>query len=57
MELEGQIDEPFDAILFASSSGSTQVGLAHCFREMSTRVLGLDPRVVCLITRMRRQAQ
>jgi len=36
---------PFDAIVFASSSGSTQVGLTRYFLGSSTRVLGIacDP--------------
>lgn len=35
----------FDSILFASSSGSTHVGLGACFRGSDTRVLGIacDP--------------
>lgn len=38
-------DPPFDWLLFSSSSGSTQVGLCHGFRGLSTQVLGIlaDP--------------
>jgi D-cysteine desulfhydrase family pyridoxal phosphate-dependent enzyme len=45
MELQGQSEDAFDSVVFASSSGSTQVGLAHCFRDSSTKVLGVcsDP--------------
>lgn len=44
-ELEGQTDRPFDFIITASSSGSTQTGLAMWFRGSQTRVIGIacDP--------------
>ena len=44
-ELQAQITAPFDTIIFASSSGSTQVGLSYAFRNMPTRVVGVacDP--------------
>ena len=44
-ELAGQSGAPFDAIVHASSSGSTQVGLAARFAGSSTRVVGIaaDP--------------
>lgn len=44
LELQGQGVE-FDWIVFPTSSGSTQVGLAHAFRVTNTRVLGIacDP--------------
>ena len=40
-----EITEPFDSIVFASSSGSTHTGLAHGFRGSPTRILGIacDP--------------
>jgi D-cysteine desulfhydrase family pyridoxal phosphate-dependent enzyme len=43
-ELDAQT-EPFDTIVFASSSGSTHVGLAWHYRGRSTRILGIacDP--------------
>jgi D-cysteine desulfhydrase family pyridoxal phosphate-dependent enzyme len=45
LEVQRQQAEPFDWIVFASSSGSTHVGLAYSFRETATRVLGIcsDP--------------
>jgi len=50
-ELAEQSAEPFDWIVFASSSGSTQVGLAHWFRGTATRVLGVacdpEPEIAC----------
>jgi D-cysteine desulfhydrase len=41
----GKGEGEFDSIVFASSSGSTQVGLSHFFRRTSTKVLGIasDP--------------
>jgi 1-aminocyclopropane-1-carboxylate deaminase/D-cysteine desulfhydrase-like pyridoxal-dependent ACC family enzyme len=44
-ELKHQGEEPFERIVFGSSSGSTQVGLATSFFESETRVLGVacDP--------------
>lgn len=46
-ELQDQVqnDKAFDWIVFASSSGSTQVGLCHFFRGTNTKVLGIasDP--------------
>ena len=44
-EASKEITEPFDTIVFASSSGSTQTGLGHGFRGTGTRVLGIacDP--------------
>lgn len=40
-----ELEEPFDHIVFASSSGSTHVGLATAFAGTDTRVLGIavDP--------------
>ena len=40
-----EIQEPFDAVVFASSSGSTHTGLAYGFHGSDTRVLGIacDP--------------
>jgi D-cysteine desulfhydrase/L-cysteate sulfo-lyase len=45
VEAAKEIDEEFDAIVFASSSGSTHTGLAFAFADASTRVLGIacDP--------------
>lgn len=45
IELMGQLGEPFDWIVFASSSGSTQTGLARAFHGSTTKVLGIgcDP--------------
>lgn len=45
LEVQAQQEEPFDWIVFASSSGSTQIGLTYAFRELSTNVLGIcsDP--------------
>jgi D-cysteine desulfhydrase family pyridoxal phosphate-dependent enzyme len=44
-ELTTQTEEPFDWIVFASSSGSTQCGLARAFHGTSTKVQGIacDP--------------
>ncbi len=44
-EIENQTDLPFDAIVTASSSGSTQTGLAQWFAGSSTRIVGIgcDP--------------
>lgn len=44
-EIKKQAATPFDAIVFASSSGSTHTGLAQGFRDTSTRILGIacDP--------------
>ncbi|HJP83478.1 MAG TPA: D-cysteine desulfhydrase family protein [Fimbriimonadaceae bacterium] len=44
-ELQDQAAEPFDQIVVASSSGSTQVGLSQFFRTSRTRVIGIasDP--------------
>lgn len=44
-ELALQSEKDFDSIILASSSGSTQVGLAHYFKESQTRVVGVcsDP--------------
>jgi len=43
--LERQVDEPFDSVVTASSSGSTQTGLAMWFKGTDTRVIGIacDP--------------
>lgn len=40
-----EVDQQFDAIVFASSSGSTHTGLAFAFAGTSTRILGMacDP--------------
>lgn len=45
LEVQAQETEPFDWIVFASSSGSTQIGLTYAFRDTGTRVLGIcsDP--------------
>jgi D-cysteine desulfhydrase family pyridoxal phosphate-dependent enzyme len=45
LELQAQITEPFDWIVTASASGSTQTGLAYCFHGSATKVLGIacDP--------------
>ncbi len=45
LELQAQSLDAFDTIVFASSSGSTQVGLTHAFRSSKTQVLGVcsDP--------------
>jgi D-cysteine desulfhydrase family pyridoxal phosphate-dependent enzyme len=43
-EAAGEVAEqafPFDAIVVASSSGSTQTGLAYAFADSSTRVVGI----------------
>lgn len=44
-ELSHQSVRPFDAIVVASSSGSTQTGLTHWFHGTGTRVIGIacDP--------------
>jgi D-cysteine desulfhydrase family pyridoxal phosphate-dependent enzyme len=44
-ELKRQMEAPFDAIVFASSSGSTHTGLAHGFRGTPTVIRGVacDP--------------
>jgi D-cysteine desulfhydrase/L-cysteate sulfo-lyase len=44
-ELYEQAPPGFDSVVFASSSGSTQVGLAHWFRSSETDVIGIacDP--------------
>lgn len=44
-ELAAQSEEPFDAIVFASSSGSTQVGLAYAYAGTTTQPIGIacDP--------------
>jgi 1-aminocyclopropane-1-carboxylate deaminase/D-cysteine desulfhydrase-like pyridoxal-dependent ACC family enzyme len=44
-EMQAQNSKPFDAIVFASSSGSTHTGLALAFRGTSTRIVGVacDP--------------
>jgi 1-aminocyclopropane-1-carboxylate deaminase/D-cysteine desulfhydrase-like pyridoxal-dependent ACC family enzyme len=44
-EAAKEIDQEFDAIVFASSSGSTHTGLAFAYSERTTRVLGIacDP--------------
>jgi len=44
-ELSAQSPEPFDWIVAASSSGSTQTGLSHAFRGTPTKILGMasDP--------------
>lgn len=44
-ELEQQAEKPFDFVVTASSSGSTQTGLAMWFRGSATRVIGIacDP--------------
>ncbi|MDR3687844.1 MAG: D-cysteine desulfhydrase family protein [Fimbriimonas sp.] len=44
-EAAKEIDQAFDCIVFASSSGSTHVGLAYGFAGTSTRILGIacDP--------------
>ncbi|MBC8063857.1 MAG: pyridoxal-phosphate dependent enzyme [Chlorobia bacterium] len=45
-----EVGPDFDCIVFASSSGSTQVGLAHAFRDTKTKVLGVasdpEPEIV-----------
>ena len=45
-----ELGEDFDWIVFASSSGSTQVGLSHAFRGTQTKVLGIasdpEPEIV-----------
>ena len=45
-----ELDQAFDWIVFASSSGSTQVGLAHAFRDFKTKILGVcadpEPEIV-----------
>jgi 1-aminocyclopropane-1-carboxylate deaminase/D-cysteine desulfhydrase-like pyridoxal-dependent ACC family enzyme len=48
VEAARELDEqapPFDQIVFASSSGSTHVGLAYAFADRETRILGIacDP--------------
>jgi 1-aminocyclopropane-1-carboxylate deaminase/D-cysteine desulfhydrase-like pyridoxal-dependent ACC family enzyme len=45
LELQSQTAVAFDWIVVASSSGSTQTGLAYCFHGSSTKVLGIacDP--------------
>ncbi len=45
VELLAQTADPFDWIVFASSSGSTQTGLARAFHGSATKVLGIacDP--------------
>lgn len=49
-ELQEQVEEPFDWIIFASSSGSTHTGLSHAFRGTSTKILGMacdpEPEIV-----------
>ncbi len=49
-EAAKELDQAFDWIVFASSSGSTQVGLAHAFRGTGTKVLGIasdpEPEIV-----------
>jgi D-cysteine desulfhydrase family pyridoxal phosphate-dependent enzyme len=44
-EVRAQAERPFDWIVVASSSGSTQTGLAYGFHASTTRVLGIcsDP--------------
>lgn len=44
-ELKAQAPQPFDWIVFASSSGSTQTGLGWAFHGTTTKVLGMacDP--------------
>lgn len=50
VEAAKELDQVFDWIVFASSSGSTQVGLAHAFRNSNTKVLGIsadpEPEIV-----------
>ena len=45
LEVQAQEEAPFDWIVFASSSGSTQIGLTYAFRETGTKILGIcsDP--------------
>lgn len=45
LEVQAQEEAPFDWIVFASSSGSTQIGLTYAFRETQTKILGIcsDP--------------
>lgn len=49
-EVAHQAHQPFDAIVTASSSGSTQVGLATWFADSATRVIGIsadpEPEIV-----------
>lgn len=44
-EAAKELTEPFDWIVTASSSGSTQTGLSHAFRNTPTKILGMasDP--------------
>lgn len=45
VEAAKELDQPFDQVIVASSSGSTQVGLAMAFHGTSTKVIGIasDP--------------
>ncbi|HEY0867586.1 MAG TPA: D-cysteine desulfhydrase family protein [Fimbriimonas sp.] len=45
LELQRQQTRPFDYVVFASSSGSTQTGLAYAFDGTRTRIIGVcsDP--------------
>ena len=49
-EVQRQSTTPFDWIIFASSSGSTHVGLTYAFQGTSTKVLGIacdpEPEIV-----------
>ncbi len=49
-EVRAQSVEPFDWIVFASSSGSTHIGLTYAFRGSKTRILGIacdpEPEIV-----------
>lgn len=49
-ELDQQVSQPFDFLLTASSSGSTQVGLTRHFHDTSTHVIGIsadpEPEIV-----------
>lgn len=49
-EVQAQSVEPFDWIIFASSSGSTHIGLTYAFHRTKTKVLGIacdpEPEIV-----------
>lgn len=42
IQAAGELNEPFDTIVVASSSGSTQVGLTTAFHGTSTKVIGIS---------------
>lgn len=50
LQAGAELSSDFDWIVFASSSGSTQVGLSHAFRRTQTKVMGIasdpEPEIV-----------